>query len=155
MCSESESVNTKHHILFNNSNKYHKIMSPCPTTKCWDQGDVSLRSSFSGIHFPQVLIFLLRWDSMIPFHALIFPRTRTLVQCYWIYSWKNDWHLARRLQVRPVSIDFTFESLSTSKHKIFTFCYFEFFHSLGVSGRLATKYALRGNLEVQEAKETL
>ena len=58
-------VNTKHqmlplnkHILFNNSNKYHKIMSPCPTTKCWDQGDVSLRSSFSGIHFPQVYNFL-------------------------------------------------------------------------------------------------
>ena len=34
------------------------IPSLTQTTKCWDQGDVSLRSSFSGIHFPQVYNFL-------------------------------------------------------------------------------------------------
>ena len=34
------------------------IPSLTQTTKCWDQGDVFLRSSFSGIHFPQVYNFL-------------------------------------------------------------------------------------------------
>ena len=53
-----------------------------------------LRDSFStGWQF---LIDGIPW---YPFTS-IFHRTCTLVQCCWIHSWKNDWHLARRLQVK-------------------------------------------------------